>query len=161
MALKTVIRPIRKTLNLNNNDLSQGLAAGAHFCRLRKPGWGHCYVRISGLIRTKMASLCHICQRRKQHSNQSARKRYAGALVIPLFDIRSPCYSCNNMSDKLLLNFGTKFQCLYYYLRNFCHFIGFEQRYFSLHVKITVTMVTQNHQIISSHELRKKWRKDF
>ena len=24
-----------------------------------------------------------------------------------------------------------------------------------LHVKITVTMVTQNHQIISSHELRK------
>ena len=28
-----------------------------------------------------------------------------------------------------------------------------------LHVKITVTMVTQNHQIISSHELRKNGEK--
>ena len=30
-----------------------------------------------------------------------------------------------------------------------------------LHVKITVTMVTQNHQIISSHELRKNRGKIF
>ena len=36
------------------------------------------------------------------------------------------------MVDELLLNFGVKFQCLYFYMRNFCHLIGLEQWYFSL-----------------------------
>ena len=41
---------------LNNNDLDQvadqrfslkqWFAVGAHYCRLRKPGSGHCYLRI-------------------------------------------------------------------------------------------------------------------
>ena len=56
-----------------------------------------------------------------------------------------------SMEWKLLLG-------LYYHLRNFCHSIGWEQRYFSLIWNTYImkaTMVTQNHQIISSHELRK------
>ena len=36
------------------------------------------------------------------------------------------------MGDELLLNFGAKFQHLYYYMRNFCNLIGLEQWYFSL-----------------------------
>ena len=38
----------------------------------------------------------------------------------------------NIMGDKLLLNFGAKFQRLYYCIRNFCNLIGLEQRYFRL-----------------------------
>ena len=49
---------------------------------------------------------------------------------------------------------------LYYYLRKFLPFDWLRAEVFQLnlkylHVKITVTMVTQNHQIISSHEFRK------
>ena len=36
------------------------------------------------------------------------------------------------MGDKWLLNFGDKFQRLYYYMTNFCNLIGLEQCYFSL-----------------------------
>ena len=36
------------------------------------------------------------------------------------------------MGDELLLTFGTKFQRLYYYMRNFCNLIGLKQWYFSL-----------------------------
>ena len=35
--------------------------------------------------------------------------------------------TCKIMGDELLLNFGAKFQRLYYYMRNFCNFIGLEQ----------------------------------
>ena len=38
----------------------------------------------------------------------------------------------NALVDKLLLNFGAKFQRLYYYMRNLCNLIGLEQWYFSL-----------------------------
>ena len=40
--------------------------------------------------------------------------------------------SHNIIGDELLLNFGAKFQRLYYYMRNFCNLIGLEQWYFSL-----------------------------
>ena len=36
------------------------------------------------------------------------------------------------MGDKLHLEFGPKFQHLYYYIRNVCDLIGLEQWYFSL-----------------------------
>ena len=54
----------------------------------------------------------------------------------------SPVTIANSKGNELLLNFGHKFQPLYYYMRNFCNFIGLEQWYFSLiwntlHVKIT------------------------
>ena len=43
------------------------------------------------------------------------------------------CSLCVNIiGDELLLNFGAKFQRLYYYMRNFCNLIGFEQWYFNL-----------------------------
>ena len=42
------------------------------------------------------------------------------------------CTYSNFMGDKLLLNFGTKFQCLYYNMRNFCNLIDLEKWYFSL-----------------------------
>ena len=51
------------------------------------------------------------------------------------------------------------FTMLYYYVRNFCHLIGWEQTYFSLIEIPTCKNYSyygnQNRQIISSHELRK------
>ena len=35
--------------------------------------------------------------------------------------------TCKIMGDELLLNFGAKFQRLYYYMRNFSNLIGLEQ----------------------------------
>ena len=86
MALKTV----------KNNDLNE-VAEGAHSRRLRKPRSENYYLRISSLF--------------GQRWRPWVRKRHAGVLVIPLLDMRSLYYSCNDMGDKLLLNFGTKFQC--------------------------------------------------
>ena len=42
------------------------------------------------------------------------------------------CNHSNIVGDELLLNFGAKFQRLYYYMRNFCNLIGLEQWHFSL-----------------------------
>ena len=70
-----------------------------------------------------------------------------------------------SMGDKLLANFAAKF--IYLFMSVFIlppeKFLSFdllraevfELNLKYLHVKITVTMVTQNHQIISSLELRK------
>ena len=38
----------------------------------------------------------------------------------------------NIIGDDLLLNFGAKFQRLYYYMRNFCNLIGLKHWYFTL-----------------------------
>ena len=50
-----------------------------------------------------------------------------------------------------------EYLCLYYYLRNFfwLRAVVFQLNLKYLHVKITVTMVIQNQQIILLHELRK------
>ena len=65
------------------------------------------------------------------------------------------------MGDKLLANFAAKFISVFILLpEKFLSFDWLRAEVFQLnlkylHVKITVTMVTQNYQIISSLELRK------
>ena len=52
--------------------------------------------------------------------------------VMIFYAVISIIYYYNIMGDKLLLNFGAKFQRLYYCIRNFCNLIGLEQWYFRL-----------------------------
>ena len=67
----------------------------------------------------------------------------------------------SSMGDKLLADFAAKFISVFIPLpEKFLSFDWLRAAVFQLnlkylHVKITVTMVTQNHQIISSLELRK------